>query len=95
MQKFCYLLNMKQWTNTRNKIILDIFLVQYHQLKILINAPADHNHSHNYCIYSTVQWHNAERYAITHQEVPCVRLSYDTEQLPEVFLGFLSPAKQK
>jgi len=42
-----------------------------------------------------VQWHDAERYAVTHQEVHCVRLSYDTEHLPEVLGGFLSPAKQK
>jgi len=41
-----------------------------------------------------VQWHNAEWYTVTHQEVPCARLSYDTEHLPEVFWGFLSPAKQ-
>jgi hypothetical protein len=42
-----------------------------------------------------VQWHDAEWYAVTHQEVLYVRLSYDTEHLPEVFRGFLSPAKQK
>ena len=46
-------------------------------------------------IQLSVQQHDAERYALTHQEVPCVRISYNTEQLPEVFLGFLSPAKQK
>ena len=87
MQKCCYLLNMKQWTNSRNNIILDIFLVQYHQLKILITVPADHNHIHNYCMYTqlSVQWHNAERYVVAHQEVPCVRLSHVTEQQPEVF----------
>jgi len=27
----------------------------------------------------SVQWHDAERYVVTHQEVSCVRLSYDTE----------------
>jgi len=43
----------------------------------------------------SVQWHNAEWYAVKHQEVHCVRLSYYTEHLPEVFRGFLSPAKQK
>jgi len=42
-----------------------------------------------------VQWHDAEWYAVTHNEVPCVSFSYDTEQLPEVFRGFLSPAKHK
>jgi hypothetical protein len=42
-----------------------------------------------------VQWHDAERYAVTHQEVQCFRLSYDPEHLPEVFGGFLSSAKQK
>ena len=42
-----------------------------------------------------VQWHDAKWYAVTHQEVHCVRLSYDPEHLPEVFGGFLSPAKQK
>jgi len=42
-----------------------------------------------------VQWHDAEWYAVTLQEVHCVRLSYDPEHLPEVFGGFLSPAKQK
>jgi len=26
-----------------------------------------------------VQWHDAEWYAVTHQEVFCVRLSYNTE----------------
>ena len=45
-------------------------------------------------IQQSVQRHDAECYAVTHQEVPCVRLSYDTEHLPEDFLGFLSPAKQ-
>jgi hypothetical protein len=42
-----------------------------------------------------VQWHDAKWYAATHQEVHCVKLSYDTEHLPEVFWGFLSTAKQK
>jgi hypothetical protein len=42
-----------------------------------------------------VQWHDAEWYAVTHQEVPCVSLSYETEHLPEVFRGFLRPAKHK
>jgi hypothetical protein len=42
-----------------------------------------------------VQWHGAEWYAVTHQEVLYVTLSYDTEHLPEVFWCFLSPAKQK
>jgi len=42
----------------------------------------------------SVQWHDAEWYAVTHREVPCVRLSYGTEHLPEVFPGFVSPAKQ-
>ena len=41
-----------------------------------------------------VQWHDAEWYAATHQEVPCFRLIYDSEHLPEVLQGFLSPAKQ-
>ena len=41
-----------------------------------------------------VQWHD-EEYVLTHQEVPSVRLSYDTKHLPEVFQGFLSPVKQK
>jgi len=27
----------------------------------------------------SVQWHDAEWYVVTHQEVLCVRLSYDTE----------------
>ena len=42
-----------------------------------------------------VQWHDAEWYAVTLQEVHCVRLSYDPQHLPEVFGGFLSSAKQK
>jgi len=42
-----------------------------------------------------VQWHDAEWYAVTHQAVPYVSFSYDTEQLPEVFRGFLSPFNQK
>ena len=54
MQKHCYLWNMNQWTNSRNKIILDIFLLQCHQLKMLLTFHADHNHSLNYCIYTTV-----------------------------------------
>jgi len=45
---------MKHLTNNRNKVILDIFLVQLHQLQMLISAQGDHNHSHNYCIYTTV-----------------------------------------
>jgi len=41
-----------------------------------------------------VQRHDAEWYVVTHQEVHCVSLSYITEYQPEVFHGFLSPAKQ-
>jgi len=41
-----------------------------------------------------VQRHNAEWYEVTHQEVHCVSLSYIAEYRPEVFHGFLSPAKQ-
>ena len=33
----------------------------------------------------SVQWHDAEWYVVSHHEVPCVRLSYDTEHLPQVF----------
>ena len=43
----------------------------------------------------SVQWHDAEWYVVTHHGGPCVRLSYDTEHLPEVFRDFLIPAKQK
>ena len=45
-------------------------------------------------ICNSVQWHNAEKYVVTHHEVLCVRLSDDTEHLPEVLQGFLSPAKE-
>ena len=41
-----------------------------------------------------VQRHDAECYAVTHKEVPCVSLSYITEYRTEVFHGFFSPAKQ-
>ena len=27
----------------------------------------------------SLQWHDAEWYVVTHQEVPCIRLSYNTE----------------
>ena len=36
-----------------------------------------------------VQWHDAKWYAVTHQKVHCVRLSYGSEHLPEV-LGVFS-----
>ena len=45
-------------------------------------------------IQLSVQWHEAEWYVITHHGVPCVRLSYYTEHLPEVCRGFLSPTKK-
>ena len=53
-EKVCYLWNTKQLTHSRNKVIVNIFLVQLHQLQMLISAQADHNHSHNYYIYATV-----------------------------------------
>ena len=51
---------MEHRTNSRNKLKLYIFLVQKHQLLMLITAQANHNRTHNYCTYATVcakaQW---------------------------------------
>ena len=41
------------------------------------------------------QWHDVEWYVVTHQEVLCVRLSYDTEPPTRSFSGFSQSCQAK